>query len=120
MAFKRRRRANNTISAKILLPAKGSIPANIAVLIVQTCSETECIYGNMVERELLCVRVATLLRNKYASILRVISYGSTCQNFHVFFYSIVLGIYLALTTAQQPKIHRHCSCHNLGKDKLQC
>ena len=33
----------------------------------------ECTYENMAESELLCVRVATLLRNKYASILKVMS-----------------------------------------------
>ena len=33
----------------------------------------KCTHGNMAECELLCVGVATLLRNKYASILRVIS-----------------------------------------------
>ena len=49
-------------------------------------------YGNMAESELLCVWVATLLRNKYASIIRVIIIIS--QNWQDF-YLIVQDIYLA-------------------------
>ena len=60
----------------LLLPVNAAKPA----------VRQKCTYGNMAESELLCVRVATLLRNKYASILRVISLGSTCQNCQDFFY----------------------------------
>ena len=35
----------------------------------------KCTYEYMAESKLLCVRVATLLRNKHASILSVISQG---------------------------------------------
>ena len=52
--------------------------------------------GNMAESKLYC---ATLLRNKYAIILRIISYGKTCQNCQDF-YSIFLDIFLAQTTGQ--------------------
>ena len=33
----------------------------------------KCAYGNVAESKLLCVGVATLLRKKYASVLRVLS-----------------------------------------------
>ena len=36
-----------------------------------TSCETESTYKNMAERELLSVRVATLLRNKYVRILKI-------------------------------------------------
>ena len=80
----------------------------------------------MAESELLCVRVATLLRSKYAIILRVMSQDSTCCQNCQYFYCIDLDICLALATAQKKKkekkkiyIYRHCSGHNLGKDKLK-
>ena len=57
----------------------------------------------MAESELVFVKVATLLRNKYASILRVISYGITCQNCQDFYF-VVLDICLALTNAQAKNI----------------
>ena len=56
----------------------------------------------MTESELLCARVAALLRNKYASILRVMSKGSTPQNYQKFYFN-VLDICLALNTAQAKK-----------------
>ena len=71
----------------------------------------------MAESEVLCVGVATLLRNKYASILRVISYGCTCSQNCQDFYFIVLDICLVLTTVQGGK--RHYSGNNLGRDKLK-
>ena len=64
----------------------------------------KCTYGNIVVSELLCVRVATLIGNKYASIPRVLSYDNTCWHNCQDFYSIVLDICLALTTAQAKKI----------------
>ena len=57
----------------------------------------------MAESKLICVKVATLLRSKYASILRVMSQGYTCQ-YCQDFYFIVLDICLALTTAQAKNI----------------
>ena len=58
----------------------------------------------MAERELLCVRVATLFRNKCASILRVIHRTvHAVRIVKVFFYFIVLDICLALTTVQAKK-----------------
>ena len=53
----------------------------------------------MSERESLCVRVTTLLRNKYTSLLRVVSSGSTCHNSQDFYFN-VLDIGLVLNTAQ--------------------
>ena len=53
--------------ANIAMPANNDMPMFL------TRCEQKCTYGNMAESELLCVRVATLLRNKYASILRVMS-----------------------------------------------
>ena len=58
----------------------------------------------MAESELLCVRVATLLRNKYASILRMMSQGRTCSQSCQDYCFIVLAIGLALTTAQAKNI----------------
>ena len=55
----------------------------------------ERIYGNMAESELLCVRVASLLRNKYASLSDVT--GKTYHNCHDFYFT-VLDIVLALST----------------------
>ena len=56
----------------------------------------------MAESELFYVRIATLLRNKYASILRVVH-----KTLHVRtvkdFCPIVLDIYPALTTALEIK-----------------
>ena len=51
----------------------------------------------MAASELLYVTVVKLLRNKYASILRVMSYN-TCQNCHDFYF--VLDIFLSLTAVQ--------------------
>ena len=42
-------------------------------------------YGNMADSELLCVEVATLLRNEYARI-RVISQGCICSHKLRFFF----------------------------------
>ena len=82
-AFKRRRRVNTTISAKILLQANASIPANIAVLIVQSSSETVCMYGNMAESIALCKSSNfTLKQTCKHSKSDVIS--RTCQNFQGF------------------------------------
>ena len=59
----------------IILPANdatlanATMPANVAMPAVRQ----NCTYGNMAESELICVIEATLLRNKYASILRAIS-----------------------------------------------
>ena len=64
----------------------------------------------MAESELLCVRVATLLRNKYASVLRVMSQGSTCH--------VEISAFLKYFPGKQKK-NRHCSDHNLGTDKLK-
>ena len=52
----------------------------------------------MAESELLCVRVATLRRNKYASVLRV--YHMAIHVRIVKFLFIVLGMCLALITDQ--------------------
>ena len=49
------------------------MPANTAMPMFLTSYETEMHYGNKAESKLLCVRLATLLRNKYASILRVMT-----------------------------------------------
>ena len=57
----------------------------------------------MAESELFCVRVATLLRNKYASILRVMSLGSTCQNCQKICF-IILDIFLSLNNWQGKNI----------------
>ena len=51
----------------------------------------------MAESELLRVRITSLLINKYASILRVMSQYSTCCRNCQEFYFIVLDIGLALT-----------------------
>ena len=59
--------------------------------------------GNMAESELLCVRVAPLLRSKYASILRVMAKGNSCQNCQDFYF-IVLDICHALTITQAKNI----------------
>ena len=69
MTFKRRRRTNTA------MPGNTDIPANAAAMpIFLTGCETEMhMWKCMTESELLCVRVATLLRNKYASMLRVMS-----------------------------------------------
>ena len=48
--------------------------ANAAIPIFLTSCETEMDIWNMVVSELLCVSVATLLRSKYASTLRVMSH----------------------------------------------
>ena len=59
--FQHTRRANN------------AMPTNTAMPMFLTSCETEISIWkyDMAESELLCVRVATLLRNKYASIQRV-------------------------------------------------
>ena len=67
MTFKRQRRTNTDMPPNTDMPA----PSNAAMPMFLTSYETECIFGNMAESESLCVRVATLLRNKYASTLRV-------------------------------------------------
>ena len=65
------------------MPANSTISANTVTPMLLTCCETECTYGNMAEI-FFCVRVE--LRNKYASILGVMSKGSTpCQNCQDFF-----------------------------------
>ena len=53
--------------------------------------------------EFLCVRVATLIRKKYASILRMMSEVNTSQNYQDFYF-IVLNICLALTTSRGKNI----------------
>ena len=58
----------------------------------------------MAESELLCVREATYLRRKYASILRVMSYGSICGLNCQYFPPIIQKIGPALTTAQAKNI----------------
>ena len=63
MTFKRRRQTN---TAK---PENTATPAKAFLMVVRQ----KCTYGNVAESELPCVRVATLLRSKYASILRVMS-----------------------------------------------
>ena len=55
----------------------------------------------MAESELLCARVATLLRNKYASILIV---THVVRIVKVFFFVVVPDICLALTTAPAKNI----------------
>ena len=50
-----------------------AMPANTAIPMFLTSCETEMHIWNIAESELLCVRVATLLINKYANILRVMS-----------------------------------------------
>ncbi len=102
-SFKHRRWANAAISVNTTIAseycyASGCCYASKHCYICQ-CSwlivRPKCTYGNMAEIELFCVGVATLLRNKYASILRVISHSSTCYQSCQGFYSIVLDIYLA-------------------------
>ena len=68
----------------------------------------KCSYGNMAESEVLGVWVATLLRKKVTSILRVISSGSTCSWNCQDFYFIVPDIWLVLPTPRK-KENRHCS-----------
>ena len=51
------------------MPVNAAMPANAAIPAVRQ----KCTYGNMAESELICVIDATLLRNKYARILRVMS-----------------------------------------------
>ena len=71
------------------MPVNATIPANTAMPMFRTVVRQICTYGNMAGSELFCVRVA-LLRNKYASILRVMSLGSTCfQNCQDFFILLV-------------------------------
>ncbi len=60
----------------------------------------------MTESKLLCVRVATLLRNKYASTKSDVIKQSMLSEFPDFFF-IVIDIYLGLITGQAKK-HRHC------------
>ena len=55
----------------------------------------------MAESELLCVRVANLVRNKYASILRVISQGVVRIVKILFYCSRYLP---SLTTSQEKNI----------------
>ena len=50
------------------MPANAAMLGNTAIFVRQ-----KYIYRNTAESELLCVRVATLLGNKYAGILRVMS-----------------------------------------------
>ena len=57
MMFKRRKRLNTAMPANIAIPENTAMP----------------MYGNMAEIELFCVGVGTLLKRKYASILRVMS-----------------------------------------------
>ena len=52
------------------MPVNSVVPGNTVKPMFQTSCETEI---HMAESELLCVKVATLLTNKYASILRVMS-----------------------------------------------
>ena len=54
------------------MPANAAMPVNPMPMLRTSC-ETEMHISNMVVSELLCVRIATLFRNKYASILRVMS-----------------------------------------------
>ena len=52
----------------------------------------KCTYGNIAAIELLCVRVATLLRNKYSSILRCdVIYKAIHQNCQDFFNSKIFA-----------------------------
>ena len=61
----------------------------------------KCTYGNMAMSELLCVRVVTLLRNIYASVLRLCHKACMLELPGLFF--TVLDIFLALNTAQEKK-----------------
>ena len=55
------------------MPTNTVMPENIAIPMFLTSCETEIHIRNMTESELLCVRVASLLRNTYTSTLRVMS-----------------------------------------------
>ena len=56
----------------------------------------------MAESEFLCASVATILRNKYASILRVMSEDITCQNCQSFFLNFnIIDIAMGITLAEQ-------------------
>ena len=80
---------------------------------------TNCETENMAESELLCVRVATLPRSKYASILvksDVIRQYMLSELPRFLFYCCR---YLPSLNYCPGKKHRHCSGHNLGEDKLK-
>ena len=52
----------------MILLANAAMPANIAIPIMfLTCVRQKCTYGNMAGSE--CVKVATLLKKIYASVL---------------------------------------------------
>ena len=110
MTFKRRRRANT------LLPANTDVPANAAM----PAMRQKCTYGNMTESELLCVKVATLLRNKYASALRVSHKAMHVWIVKIFFYcSRYLPSLNYCPGKNKINKHRHFSGHNLDKGKLK-
>ena len=46
------------------LQVNTAVPENTAMPMFLTSWRQKCTFGNMVERELLCVKVATLLRNE--------------------------------------------------------
>ena len=58
-----------------------AMPGNTAIpLFLNSYATEEIQYGDVADSELFCMRVATLLRNKYASIRKVMSSGNACQN----------------------------------------
>ena len=80
ITFKCRKRANidkpvNTnFPASTAMLANTALPANTAIPFL-TVVKQKYTYRNMVESELICIRVAsyTLLRSEYVSIVRVMS-----------------------------------------------
>ena len=117
MTFKCRRRANTAIAS-----LNAAMPENTAKPMFLTSCETE-MHIKMTESELLCVRVATLLRKQICKHTKSDIIKLSCsQNYQDFFYFIVLDNCLALTTAQATPLppqknnnnNRHCSGHNLG------
>ena len=69
---------NTGMPVNAAMPANAAIPENTLMPMLLTNWKKKCTYGNVVESELLRVRVATLLRNICANILRVMSQGNTC------------------------------------------
>ena len=101
------------------MPANAAMPANTTMPMFLTSCETECTYENMAESELLCVGVATLLRNEYKSDI-IKQYMSELSKFLLFFQLFFnFNFFRYLPRLQEKNTLTLCSDHNLGKGKLK-
>ena len=66
------------------MAVNADVTANTAMPMFLSVVRQKCTYGNMAGNELFCVRVATLLRKKYANIPRVMSKTSTFRIVKIF------------------------------------